>query len=139
MTFKKLRFKFPRRSLVAAGLARAVAPALGSAEGTAESGAATSGVIPTVVTSVGELATVPAPSLTAKAWLTLDANSGQIIAAQNPEEKVEPASLTKLMTAYVVFDALENKRLTLDQQVTTRSEEPTLEIQTLMRNQKADI
>src|SRR3546814_1019592 len=123
MTFKKLRFKFPRLSLFAAGLALAVAPALGSAQGTAEGGAATSGVIPTVVTSVGELATVPAPSLTAKAWLTLDANSGQIIAAQNPEEKVEPASLTKLMTAYVVFDALENKRLTLDQQVTL-SEKP---------------
>src|SRR3546814_1379510 len=64
MTFKKLRFKFPRLSLFAAGLALAVAPALGSAQGTAESGAATSGVIPTVVTSVGELATVPAPSLT---------------------------------------------------------------------------
>lgn len=67
---------------------------------------------------VGELAPVPAPTLTAKAWLTLDANSGQIIAAQNPDESVEPASLTKLMSAYLVFEALENKRLTLDQQVT---------------------
>src|SRR5690606_38860713 len=34
------------------------------------------------------------------------------------EEKVEPASLTKLMSAYVIFDALESKRLTLDQKVT---------------------
>jgi D-alanyl-D-alanine carboxypeptidase (penicillin-binding protein 5/6) len=69
------------------------------------------------VTMVGELATVPAPTLTAKAWLTLDANSGQIIAAQNPDEKVEPASLTKLMSAYLVFEALDNKRLSMDQMV----------------------
>jgi D-alanyl-D-alanine carboxypeptidase (penicillin-binding protein 5/6) len=71
----------------------------------------------TDVTMVGELATVPAPTLTARAWLTLDANSGQIIAAQNPDEKVEPASLTKMMSAYLVFEALENKRLSMDQMV----------------------
>jgi D-alanyl-D-alanine carboxypeptidase (penicillin-binding protein 5/6) len=67
--------------------------------------------------NVGTLSTVPAPALTAKAWLTLDATSGQIIAAQNPDEKVEPASLTKIMSAYIIFDAIENKRLTLDQKV----------------------
>jgi len=67
--------------------------------------------------SVGDLSTVPAPNLPVKAWLTLDVNSGQVIAAQNPDEKVEPASLTKLMAAYLVFDALENKRLTLEQTV----------------------
>lgn len=66
---------------------------------------------------VGELATVPAPNLTARAWLTLDVNSGQLIAAQNPDEKVEPASLTKLMTAYLVFEAIEDGRLALDQTV----------------------
>src|SRR5699024_9009447 len=58
-----------------------------------------------------------APSLAVPAWLSLDANSGQIIAAQNSHEKIEPASLTKIMTAYLVFDALENERLTLDQPV----------------------
>lgn len=68
-------------------------------------------------TMVGELAPVPAPSLTAKAWLTLDVNSGQIIAAVNPNERVEPASLTKIMSAYLVFQALEDKRLTLEQTV----------------------
>ena len=67
--------------------------------------------------TVGELATVPAPTLTAKAWLTLDVNSGQVIAAQNPQERVEPASLTKLMAAYLVFEAIENKRLSLEQTV----------------------
>lgn len=68
-------------------------------------------------TMVGELSTVPKPDLPIKAWLTLDVNSGQIIAAQNPDEQVEPASLTKLMTAFLVFDALENNRLSLDQAV----------------------
>ena len=77
-------------------------------------------VVPVVapeIVMVGELSTVPPPTLTARAWLTLDANSGQVIASQSPQEQVEPASLTKLMAAYIVFDALENKRLTLDQPV----------------------
>src|SRR3546814_5109707 len=67
------------------------------------------------VTMVSELSKIPVPTLGAKAWLTLDANSGQIIAAQDPDARVEPASLTKLMSAYVVFEALEAGRLTLDQ------------------------
>ena len=39
------------------------------------------------------------PWLAAKAWLLLDAPSGQRLASSNPEERIEPASLTKLMTA----------------------------------------
>ncbi len=65
----------------------------------------------------GDLSVVPAPSLTARAWLSMDVNSGQIIAAEGLNERVEPASLTKLMTAYLVFDALETGRLKLDQTV----------------------
>src|SRR5690625_1508797 len=72
----------------------------------------------TKVSMVGELSSVPVPSMPVKAWLSLDANSGQIIAAENYDEKVEPASLTKIMTAYIIFDALENNRLKLDQEVT---------------------
>ncbi|MEO9121525.1 MAG: serine hydrolase, partial [Burkholderiaceae bacterium] len=67
--------------------------------------------------TVGRLSAVPVPELSAKAWMTLDANSGQVIAALNPDEPIEPASLTKLMSAYVVFEALDNKRLTLNQTV----------------------
>lgn len=66
---------------------------------------------------VSELSTIPAPTLGAKAWLSLDVNSGQIIAAHNVDERIEPASLTKLMTAYLVFQALEAGRLSLDQDV----------------------
>jgi len=61
--------------------------------------------------------TVPAPSIAAKSWLLLDATSGQIIAAQDPNARVEPASLTKVMTAYVTFAALRDKKLTLDTMV----------------------
>jgi len=117
MTFQKFRFRFSHISLCAAGLALVLAPALSPAQNTAPAAGMTPSA-PAGITAVGELATVPAPSLTAKAWLTLDANSGQIIASQNPDESVEPASLTKLMSAYLVFEALESKRLTLDQPVT---------------------
>lgn len=65
----------------------------------------------------GDLSVVPAPGLTARAWLSMDVNSGQFIAAEGLNERVEPASLTKLMTAYLVFDALETGRLKLDQTV----------------------
>jgi len=58
------------------------------------------------------------PEIAARAWLLLDATSGQVLAAKDPDEPVEPASLTKLMTAYVVFDALKAGKLTLDQKLT---------------------
>ncbi|MGG7605284.1 D-alanyl-D-alanine carboxypeptidase family protein [Massilia sp. BKSP1R2A-1] len=61
--------------------------------------------------------TVPAPSIAAKSWLLLDATSGQVIAAQDQNARVEPASLTKVMTAYVTFAALRDKKLTLDTMV----------------------
>jgi len=57
----------------------------------------------------------PAPQIAARAWLLIDANSGQTLAENKPDERIEPASLTKLMTAYLVFGALKEKRLTLDQ------------------------
>jgi D-alanyl-D-alanine carboxypeptidase (penicillin-binding protein 5/6) len=61
---------------------------------------------------------VPAPILAAKSWVLLDATSNQVLAANNPDMRIEPASLTKLMTAYVVFDALRDKRLDMNQMVT---------------------
>lgn len=47
----------------------------------------------------------------------MDANSGQILAASHPDKKTEPASLTKLMTAYVVFHALKDGVIHLDDPV----------------------
>ena len=56
---------------------------------------------------MGDVSAVPAPTIAARAWIVIDVNSGQLLAASNPDQKVEPASLTKIMTAYVVFNALE--------------------------------
>ncbi|HEX7644149.1 MAG TPA: D-alanyl-D-alanine carboxypeptidase family protein [Burkholderiaceae bacterium] len=61
--------------------------------------------------------TVPAPTIAAKSWLLLDATSGQVLASQNPDMRIEPASLTKIMTAYLVFEAVHDKKVSLDQMV----------------------
>ena len=111
-----------RLSLLLFAGALALTPFVSSAQDTtagadAASQTPTTTSAPSGMVSAGDLSTVPAPTLPVNAWLTLDVNSGQIIAAQNADESVEPASLTKLMSAYLVFDALENNRLTLDQTV----------------------
>ena len=62
--------------------------------------------------------TVPPPALAAKAWALMDYGTGQLLVAHNEGERVEPASLTKLMTAYLVFTAIRNGTVTLDQKVT---------------------
>ena len=58
---------------------------------------------------------VQPPEVAARAYLLLDLTSNQVLAAQNADSPVEPASLTKLMTAYVVFDALRSGRISLTQ------------------------
>ena len=74
-------------------------------------------VTPTTVNVVAT-SNSPIPVIAAKAWILVDSVTGQIIAAQHPEQQVEPASLTKIMTAYLAFEALKENRITLDQQVT---------------------
>ena len=59
----------------------------------------------------------PAPTIAAKSWLLYDATSGQVIAAHEPDMRAEPASLVKIMTAYLTFAAIDDKRLALDQMV----------------------
>jgi len=49
--------------------------------------------------------------------MVVDVSSDQVLAAEKPDERFEPASLTKLMTAYLVFAALKEKKLTLEQKV----------------------
>src|SRR5882672_12160156 len=48
----------------------------------------------------------PLPPVAAKAWLLLDYRTGHVIASRGADERIEPASLTKLMTAYLAFAAL---------------------------------
>ncbi len=57
----------------------------------------------------------PPPNLAVKAYLLKDFNSNYVIASQNSSMRVEPASLTKIMTAYLAFKALKNGHLSLTQ------------------------
>ena len=54
------------------------------------------------------------PPVIAKAYVIADVSSGQILASDKADERFEPASLTKLMTAYLVFQSLKDKKLSLD-------------------------
>lgn len=117
MTSRK-RNLTPSISTLAATLALVSASFLTHAQDTASATQAPVGAETTAaISTVGDLSGIPAPVLGARAWLSLDMNSGQVIAAQNLDERIEPASLTKIMAAYLVFEALETKRLTLEQMV----------------------
>lgn len=63
-------------------------------------------------------APVPAqPKLAADSFLLIDFHSGRVLAEKNIHKKVEPASITKLMTAYVIYKEIEAGRLSVDEEV----------------------
>src|SRR5436309_2135431 len=72
---------------------------------------------PLLLSGVALAAAPQPPVVDARAWLLLDAMSGQSIASRNPGERIEPASLTKLMTAYLAFAALKGRSLALGQTI----------------------
>lgn len=57
------------------------------------------------------------PSVDGKAYILIDYDSGRVLAELNADQRMEPASLTKLMSSYVVFKALREKRLALTDMV----------------------
>jgi D-alanyl-D-alanine carboxypeptidase (penicillin-binding protein 5/6) len=61
--------------------------------------------------------TPPVPNIAAKSFVLFDFQSGQFIVSEKPSERIEPASLTKLMTAYIVFGAIKQKKITTTQTV----------------------
>ena len=63
------------------------------------------------VFSVASAQPVAAPAVAAQSYLLLDVTTGQVIAAENADERRDPASLTKLMTAYLAFAALRDKAI----------------------------
>lgn len=70
---------------------------------------------------VAHAAAVPvpaAPQFDARSFILIDHHSGRVLAERKPDERVEPASITKLMTAYAVFDAIRVGKLKLDDAVT---------------------
>ena len=62
------------------------------------------------------------PVLAAKSWLLYDLASNQILVNENANERIEPASLTKLMTAYLTFTALRQNKLALAQTIMPAAE-----------------
>src|SRR6185437_3440942 len=74
-------------------------------------------VLPATLVASSAFAQVPPPGVNARSCVLVDATSNQVLASGNAEERVEPASLTKLMTAYLVFEALQTKKITMDQTV----------------------
>jgi len=71
------------------------------------------GVFPQIATA--QSAAPQAPEVAARAYLLLDLTANQILASKDLDMPVEPASLTKLMSAYLVFDALKSKKIDMKQ------------------------
>ena len=60
----------------------------------------------------------PPPTFKARSYILVDHDSGRTLAESNADERMEPASITKLMTAYAVFHGLKEGKLTLKENVT---------------------
>ncbi|EKT57806.1 serine hydrolase [Providencia rettgeri] len=71
-----------------------------------------------VSTSAYAAQTPVAPQVDAKAFVLMDYNSGKILASGNPDERLDPASLTKIMTSYVIGQAVNAGKITPQDMVT---------------------
>ena len=80
------------------------------------------GLMLTALTSTASAVLVPdAPQVDAKGYILMDFNSGKVLAAGNEDTKLAPASLTKIMTSYVIGQEVKNNRLKLTDKVTVSS------------------
>lgn len=61
---------------------------------------------------------IPAPQISAQTYVLMDYNSGAILASLNPDQRQSPASLTKMMTSYVIGDALKSGKIKNSDMVT---------------------
>ncbi len=68
--------------------------------------------------ATGKILIPAAPSVAASSYILLDFNSGKVLAEKNADLRLAPASLTKIMTVYVIFRELESGHLLLDEKVT---------------------
>ncbi|WP_370680671.1 D-alanyl-D-alanine carboxypeptidase family protein [Comamonas sp. GB3 AK4-5] len=69
------------------------------------------------VWGLAQIAQPQPPEIAARNYLLIDVTANQILASKEPDVAIEQASLTKLMTGYLVFDALRTKKITLDQKL----------------------
>ena len=68
--------------------------------------------------SVRAIDPIPAPpAIKADSYLIMDYDSGQVLGSRNADKRIHPASLTKIMTSYVIADELADRHITLDDQV----------------------
>lgn len=67
--------------------------------------------------AIAQAQALPPPEIAARAYVLLDVTAGQMLASRDADSTIEPASLTKLMTAYLVFQALEQHQLNLQQEL----------------------
>lgn len=70
------------------------------------------------ISSASALPIPEPPNFSATSFILVDHDSGQVLAAKNAEKRIEPASITKIMTSYIVFDELDKGKLALDDKVT---------------------
>lgn len=80
------------------------------------SGTVVSGTSPVATSNRGPVIPTP-PQIAAGAWILIDADTGQVFAENNADSHMEPASLTKIMTAYVVFNSLQSGEKNMTDQV----------------------
>ncbi len=57
------------------------------------------------------------PSISSSNYILIDANTNRVLAEMNPDEEIEPASITKIMTGYIVSDQIQDGFITLDDEV----------------------
>jgi D-alanyl-D-alanine carboxypeptidase (penicillin-binding protein 5/6) len=90
-----------------------------TAQGTRSVAAPVGGVAPAATTTPAlKPPPIPAaPQVNARGYYLMDFTSGQVLAEINADQRLEPASLTKLMSAYAVFHALKDGRIKMDDQV----------------------
>ena len=69
-----------------------------------------------------QIAQLQPPEIAAHTYMLVDVTANQVLASKGVDAPVEPASLTKLMTAYIVFDALRAKKVTLEQRLPVSEE-----------------
>jgi D-alanyl-D-alanine carboxypeptidase (penicillin-binding protein 5/6) len=105
------------RSVTSAAATSALPNPLAGAAKSSDATAALPDVVPPLLTPLPQVTGAPTPpGIDAAAWTLVDTLSGTIIASSNADTRRAPASLTKLMTAYLVFQALRAKSITLAQE-----------------------
>src|SRR5262245_5639205 len=68
-----------------------------------------------IVCAAAQAQALQAPEVAARNYYLIDLNADQVLAEREADKQLDPASLTKLMTAYLVFNALKEKKFTLEQ------------------------